>query len=204
MTLFFDELNNFETNLRDLSATTAAELTPEERIKFYTDEVLDMLILAWSFGKEDALSEIGEIVGHSVEIPDDTEKMRESIYRVIDEKDFADRIAEYAPDNSIEDIIRVVETDSDHNYNAGKFETAVSAFGEVAKEGATVRKRWNTAADELVRDTHSYLEGVEVGLSDKFYTYDGDSTYYPTAFSLPQNNINCRCWITLIGDINRR
>ena len=51
--------------------------------------------------------------------------------------------------------------------------------------------------DERVRDTHSPLEGITVGLNDLFYTWDGDAAMAPGGFTLPQNNVNCRCWITL-------
>lgn len=52
--------------------------------------------------------------------------------------------------------------------------------------------------DDRVRDTHSYLEGMEVPYNARFYTYDGDSAEAPGMFSLPENNINCRCVVEII------
>ena len=58
-------------------------------------------------------------------------------------------------------------------------------------------KQWQTMRDGRVRDTHSYLQSAMVNLDDKFYTFDGDSALYPGGFELPENNVNCRCWIVL-------
>jgi hypothetical protein len=52
--------------------------------------------------------------------------------------------------------------------------------------------------DDRVRDTHDYLEGMVVPFSSRFYTYDGDSADYPGGFTLPENNIGCRCVVEVI------
>ena len=49
--------------------------------------------------------------------------------------------------------------------------------------------------DERVRDTHYPLEGVTIDMDDDFYTFDGDFASEPGAFMLPENNINCRCYL---------
>lgn len=90
---------------------------------------------------------------------------------------------------NIEAIKRVVETEANRMHNAGAFDTAKA----YAAEGHTVYKRWVTMMDEKVRSTHLYLEGESVPLDEEFFTFDGDSALYPGGFSLPNNNINCRC-----------
>jgi hypothetical protein len=50
--------------------------------------------------------------------------------------------------------------------------------------------------DDRVRDTHMFLEGVEVPMGERFYTFDGDSAMIPGDFALPENNINCRCTLS--------
>lgn len=93
----------------------------------------------------------------------------------------------------VEAIKRVVETEYHRMYNTGAYDT-VSAFQQ--QTGHSVYKRWNTALDDRVRDTHIYLEGDRVPLDNAFFTFDGDSAMYPGGFTLPQNNIRCRCLVT--------
>ncbi len=54
-------------------------------------------------------------------------------------------------------------------------------------------KKWVTMNDYRVRDTHNYLEGVELPVDAEFITYDGDGALYPGGFSNAANNVNCRC-----------
>ena len=85
----------------------------------------------------------------------------------------------------MDDLIRIVETEVHRDANEAALSTAKRA-------GAT-KKTWITMMDEKVRDTHQYLEMMSVGINEDFYTYDGDHAPAPGLFSLPENNINCRC-----------
>ena len=60
-------------------------------------------------------------------------------------------------------------------------------------------KRWQTMMDDRVRDTHSYLEGMEVPYNEDFWTYDSDHAPAPGMFNRPENNINCRCVVEVIS-----
>ena len=71
--------------------------------------------------------------------------------------------------------------------------------GEFRRSMEDIRKKWNTMNDDLVRDPHAYMQGMVVGLHDAFYIYTGDSAMYPGGFGVPELDINCRCWITLIA-----
>ena len=88
-------------------------------------------------------------------------------------------------------ILRIIDTEAHRDYN--------TAIYDAGKESGIqgLKKRWMTMMDGKVRDTHSYLQGMAVGLDDRFYTFDGDSALAPGGFELPENNVNCRCWITL-------
>lgn len=110
-----------------------------------------------------------------------------SIFRKFDGKDFTDRVREYAELGQASEILRVVETDGNRVYNTGGVEGAKSVGAE--------SKTWRTMLDDRVRESHDYLEGTTVGIDEKFYTYDGDSARYPGDFELPENSINCRCWL---------
>ena len=83
------------------------------------------------------------------------------------------------------DLVRIVETESHRIANEAALKTA-------GKAGATYKK-WVTMNDEKVRTSHSFLEGQIVPYDADFYTDDGDHARAPGLFTLPENNINCRC-----------
>lgn len=74
----------------------------------------------------------------------------------------------------------------------GAYDRAVSYSEET---GLVPHKVWQTMRDDRVRDTHQYIEGVEVPIDAWFYTYDSDMARFPGDFELPENNCNCRCEI---------
>lgn len=85
-------------------------------------------------------------------------------------------------------IARVIETEAHRMYNNGGFDRAVAAGAK--------KKKWQTMMDEKVRETHEYLSGDSVDINERFYTFDGDSALTPGGFELPENNVNCRCWLS--------
>lgn len=183
----FDELDILRERLNaDFSlGTEQRKLFRDDRI----DEILDMLIMAYVFGTEDADEELTvteEVV---------TDEMYNAVWLEIAGRNWEQRIREYFddPNGTVDDIMRVVETDTNRIYN-----DAVLNVGEkVSKRGVPVSKTWNTMLDDRVRDTHEYIESVTVPIDKRFYTFDGDSAMAPGGFTDPQNNINCRCSITL-------
>ena len=62
--------------------------------------------------------------------------------------------------------------------------------------GRDVYKTWQTMQDDRVRETHDYLEGMTIPLKEKFKTLDMDEADAPGGFTLPENNVNCRCWLS--------
>ena len=183
----FDELSVISERLNaDFSlGTEQRKLFRDDRI----DEILDMLIMAYVFGTEDADEEL--TVTETVV----TDEMYAAVWKTIADKNWEQRVREYFddPNGTVDDIMRVVETDTNRIYN-----DAVLNVGEkVSKRGEKVTKTWNTVLDDKVRSTHSYIESVTVPIDKRFYTYDGDSARYPGDFTMPENNINCRCAITL-------
>lgn len=183
----FDELNVLREQIEsDLSlGTEQRKLLKDDRI----DEILDMLIMAYVFGTEDADEEL--TVTESVV----TDEMYQAVWLNIAGKNWEQRIREYYddPNATVEDIMRVVETDTNRIYS-----DAVLNVGEkVSKRGVPVSKTWETMLDDKVRDTHEFLQSVTVPINKRFTTYDGDSARYPGDFADPSNNINCRCYITV-------
>lgn len=137
-------------------------------------------VYAWGWqGVEDILGEI------RVEVNGDLETVNMEIAG----ETFRDRIMDK---QTADEVIRVIDTEAVRDYNTGAY-NAAKASGI-----PNLHKKWLTMMDDRVRDSHRYLEGVEVGIDDLFYTDDGDSALYPGGFSLPENNVNCRCSVIVV------
>lgn len=181
MTLPYDELNTILTRLQ----TEAAETAPNGEVRYdpkkCCDIVLDYLIYCYVMGVDNA----NEMLSTSIAV--NTDEMEESIYHRIEGKNFEDRVSEYAEEGNLENIMRVAETDATRVVNTAADITAV--------KGGARYKTWQTMLDERVRSTHEYLQSMQVGINDRFVTYDGDSARFPGDFSLAENNCGCRCWL---------
>lgn len=184
--LNFDEINKYVSFREWLESLEPSEVM-EQKEKI-CDDLWELLEYLYVFGFRTAREELG-VIAENVEsvLPDDyRDAMDESIYRKFDGLDFADRTLAYAELGDKESIVRVAETDGHRVYNDGGYHGA---------KGYASTKTWLTMLDDKVRDTHDYLEGMTVDIDERFYTFDGDSALYPGDFSLPQNQINCRCEI---------
>ena len=188
-------------------------LPVEERKKLLDDridEILDMLLMQYIYGNEDA----NEMLGISVDWSErttmdtttitlgtdpyriDTDRMERVVDAVVADKTWKDRVREwYGSENgTADDIVRIIETESHRVYN-----DSILDVGEQAEADTSgVYKTWFTMADDRVRDSHVPLEGVTVPYHERFYTFDNDSAMAPGGFSDPRNNIGCRCsiWLT--------
>lgn len=181
-TMPFDELNNLQTQLVELRPRLAASETRSEALE-------ELIELFWVLYAEAYLNGVNEantqLNGVAEARP---ERFTEEALKPIAEKTFVDRLEEYAKTADIASIYRVADTDSHRLYVTGELDAAI--------ENGAATKTWHTMEDERVRDTHWPLEGVTVGINDVFATWDGDEAYEPGGFGLPQNNCNCRCWLT--------
>lgn len=175
----FDEINAFKENLHthfDSEGHIASRKDCEDII----DEMLDIFILALANG----ISTVNDQFGTDVELDVDT--VDGIVNKKIDGVTWKDRVWSWFDTGGTEgDIVRIAETEAHRDGNEAALETAKGA-------GAT-KKTWMTMLDDRVRDTHSYIEGVTVGIDEEFYTYDGDHAQAPGLFQLPENSINCRC-----------
>lgn len=211
----FDQLTVLRSELDD-----TFQAGPEERKRrkpFIIDEILDMLIIAYLFGNEagntmlygteavDVLPD-GQISPEPNRIIDvDPDDMNRAVFKIIAGKNWEQRVSEYLDDETgtVDDIIRVVDTDMNRIYNDSILNVGERAEDEEPADGTPkpgVMKTWQTMLDDRVRDTHDYLEGMTIPVNRRFYTYDGDSARYPGDFSNPANVINCRCRISLSNE----
>lgn len=182
----FDELDILRERLNaDFSlGTEQRKLFRDDRI----DEILDMLIMAYVYGTEDADEEL------TVEETVETDEMYSAVWLEIAGRNWEQRVREYFddPNGTVDDIMRVVETDTNRIYS-----DAVLNVGEkVSKRGVPVSKTWETMLDDRVRWQHDLLQSVTVPINERFHV-DGDSARYPGDFTSPELNCGCRCFITL-------
>lgn len=192
----FDQLNKLEAGIRE---TFAVGMQKKDK-RAMMDEILDLLILSYLYGDEAAYDMLDLTA-----MPADPELIDAALTKKVAGKTWVERVGEYIDNGTPADVIRVVETDAHRIYNQAIYNVGskAAAAGQAMAAGVgggqnkTIYKRWETMLDERVRDTHEYLEGTEVPFGERFYTYDGDSALHPADFTLPQNNVNCRCRIKL-------
>ena len=208
----FDQLTVLRSELDD-----AFQAGPEERKRrkpFIIDEILEMLIMAYMYGNEaantmlygsDVVDQIApEQEGPNRVIDIDTDDMNRAVFKIVAGKDWEQRVTEYLDDENgtVDDVIRVVDTDMHRIYNDSILNVGERADVEDDAEDSgqvkpTVMKTWVTMADQKVRDPHAYLEGVSVPVDGRFYSYNGQSARYPGDFGTPEMDCNCRCRIVL-------
>ena len=191
----FDELNTFTDMVTEYKTTL---LTNDEKKRLYDDieEYIEFLLIeAYTYGNVQAMQDLGLLDLDPADLID-RDTMYETINERIADKTYKQRIREYldAEDSTVEDFVRVAETDSTRVYNAGVVD------GGKASGVQGVQKQWLTMEDEKVRSTHEYLQSMTVPLDADFYSWDGDHARAPGLFSDPANNINCRCSLRLIRE----
>lgn len=211
----FDQLAVLRSELESDFAAGPEERKRRKRDRI--DEILEMLIMAYMFGNESANTMLfGPDIVDTID-PDepnrpvriDVDDMNKSVFKDIAGKDWEQRVSEYYDSDSgtVDDVIRVVDTDMNRIYNDSVLDVGEKAnrgkvdrtVADIPVPDATgrVMKTWVTMADDRVRDTHQYLEGMSVPVNSRFFTYDNDSARYPGDFADPQNNCGCRCRISL-------
>ena len=194
--LDFDEIEKYQEAREWIVSMTPSQLMEKKRE--VTDVVWDLLTYLYMLGYNTATEEVGQQIAEDVKpfLPIDYDDLSdeqkqvadEAIYKKFDNKNFIDRVSEYAELGEASNIIRVVETDGNRVYNTGGMSGA--------KASGAKYKTWGTMEDFKVRDTHDFLAGITVPIEDKFVTYDGDEAMTPGGFENPQNNVNCRCFLT--------
>ena len=193
------------------------DMPVERKKKEIVDEVYELLILAYIFGAERVYGDIqryeeeqrearadnpsqttvpplSQMPSQEAEIKYSPQEMYEAIYKPVAGETFEERIDRRLREGTLdtETLSRIIDTDYHRCEETGAYNTAQ----QFAKESGTKPyKIWRTMADDRVRETHWYIHGIEVPMEDRFFTYDGDSARFPGDFSLPENNISCRCWL---------
>lgn len=180
MNLPWDELNVIRTRLEQ----TAEETTDGEVKKYDREKCLDIIYefleYSWTMGVEN----LNENLSTSITVNDS--EMRESINKPIADKTYKERIAEYADQGKLEEMLRVADTDSHRNM--------VYASYLSAKKAGAKTKTWICTFHNS-RDTHMALHMTTVGIDDYFVNYNGNKTLYPGAFGVAEEDCNCQCYL---------
>lgn len=166
----------------------SSEATDRLREELRTRDIPAEIREALQEGREGDLRE-------TLEIPVTARELYETVYKPIAGETFEERVDRRLREDTLtkETLQRIVDTDYHRCEETGAYNTAV----RYAKEnGRTPYKTWRTMLDDRVRDTHWYIEGVEVPIDERFYTFDGDSARYPGDFEKVENCANCRCWLS--------
>ena len=188
----FDELNTFKGMVVEYKTEPLTLFEKEKKREEILDYIEYILFESYVYGNVQAMYDLGIIDKDPAEIVNQR-RAEEVITKPVADKTYRERITEYLDDDNstVEDFMRVAETDSTRIYNTGVVD------GGKASGIKGVMKQWHTMEDERVRDSHAVLDMKAVFLDEKFEV-DGDSAMAPGGFSDPALNVNCRCEISLI------
>lgn len=177
----FDELNTLKENLtsRFVDGRLDAAANREDII----DEMLDLFLLAAARGSAAANDALG------ADYHLGTKRAAEIVNKEVAGKTWRDRVNEYFDNGgTVGDIIRIAETETNRNTNEAGYETATAVGAK--------KKTWHCMMLPTSRDSHIYLDGVSAPIDGEFYSIDGGSTKYPCEWGIPEEDVNCLCWLT--------
>ena len=176
----FDEINLLEYTL---PAYFQDGKIKSDLLDDLLDALEDLFLLSYALGTQDANRQMKSEIRPSVE------EVMDTIDAKVAGKTWRERVKEYAENGGTPaDIARIIETEAHRDSNEAAFRTA-------EKAGATT-KTWHTMMDDVVRETHVYLEGVTAPIDGEFYSFRGGSTKYPGQWGIAEEDVNCRCWLT--------
>lgn len=177
----FDELNKFRDTLAlHFENGKIRSKKDEEDI---IDELLDLFLLAAARGSASANEDL------NTDYHIGTKTAVDIIDREVAGMTWRERVREYFDNGGTEaDILRIAETESHRDANEAGYVTAINA-------GAG-NKTWHCMMLPTSRDSHIYLNGVSAPLDGEFYSINGGATKYPGEWGIPEEDVNCLCWLT--------
>ena len=176
--LKFDEINRLNDELKKELPKSFEELK---------NEVTEYMIDAFLEG----YAAVGYMLTDEIKRQPDMLSVMDILFAKIAGKTMFERLGAYYNAKDTDGIRAVLETEYHRMYVNGELKRA-SDMGEA------LQKRWVTVLDNRRRPTHRYLEGMTVGLSDEFFTFDGDHAQAPGLFQKAENNVGCRCILEII------
>lgn len=177
----FDELNTLKASLPRFFEN--GRIKSENDLEELLDMLEDLFLLAYADGI------LSSNMSLSSSYVPTLEEVEQTVNRKIAGKTWRERVLDYYDNGgTIADIERIAETETHRDANAGAYAAALA--------GGATTKTWNTMLDDRVRDSHAWLEGVTAPIDGEFYNELGQSTYYPGEWGIPEQDCNCRCYLT--------
>ena len=177
----FDELNAFKTVLPEYFENGKIK-SPDA-----FEDILDMLFDIFMAAYANGVLASNEALGF--EYNPSAENVMKTIDKKVVGKTWRERMREYFDNGgTLDDVVRIAETESHRDSNAGAYEAAKAA-------GAT-KKVWHCMMLPTSRDTHIYLDGVTAPIDGEFYSFKGGSTQYPGQWGIAEEDVNCLCWLS--------
>lgn len=177
----FDELNALKEKLTDKFVD--GRLSPSGGREDIIDEMLDLFLLAAANGSAAANDDLG------TDYHLDIKRVTGIVDREIEGKTWRDRVNEYFDNGgTVGDIIRIAETETNRDTNEAGYATATEAGAK--------KKTWHCMMLPTSRDSHIYLNGVSAPIDGEFFSINGGSTQYPCEWGIPEEDVNCLCWLT--------
>ena len=179
-----DEINALEDRLKvHFDDDGNGRIKSREDAEDIIDELLDLFLLSYAMG----VDSVNGTMGTAIEQP--LEAIENTVYERIDGKTWVDRVWEYYDNGgTVYDIARIAATESHRDANEAAYDTARQA-------GAT-QKTWHCMMLPTSRDEHIWLDGVTAPIDGYFYSSIGERTQYPGQWGIPEQDINCLCWLT--------
>lgn len=177
----FDELNTLKASLPQFFEN--GRIKSENDLEELLDMLEDLFLLAYADGI------LSSNMSLSSSYVPTLEEVEQTVNKKIAGKTWRERVLDYYDNGgTIADIERIAETETHRDANAGAYAAALA--------GGATTKTWNTMLDDRVRDSHAWLEGVTAPIDGEFYNELGQSTYYPGEWGIPEQDCNCRCYLT--------
>lgn len=177
--LLVDELNALRERLKR-HFNERGQIASRKDCEDILDELLDLYLLALA----EAVEAINQQFGTDIEPT--PQEVQDTVYRRIQGATWADRVLTwYMTGGTIDDILRIAETEAHRIRNTAAYDTAVKA-------GATT-KTWRCMMLPTSRDTHIYLDGTTVPIDGYFYSYKGGKTQFPGEWGIAEEDCNCLC-----------
>ena len=179
-----DEINALEDRLKvHFEDEGTGRIKSKKDAQEIIDELLDLFLLAYADGVESVNASMGSNIKQPIET------VEETVYKKVAGKTWVDRVWDYYDSGgTVYDIARIAATESHRDANEAAYVTATDA-------GATV-KTWHCMMLPTSRDDHVWLDGVTAPMDGYFYAGNGERTLFPGQWGIPEQDINCLCWLT--------
>ena len=171
-------------------------LPPDKRKEEITDEIEDLLLIAYVFGSDRVIQTVREEqpVTDYEGLRPDAQTAYEAVYKPIQGQTFEERIANRIDKNELDlpALLLIAETEYHRVEETGAYDTA-KRYEDVS--GYQAFKKWKGMLDARERDMHYESEGQTVPIDEMFTMPDGAQALHPGGFGVPEHDCNCRCWV---------